>query len=257
MYLTALQSELAAVSKKLLGVLGTPLHTLATRTLTSFYSDVQQKLENRTLSLALAPMVMGIDTDDKTYVNKDGFNLDVLKYLQEQEMWYKNEVLNPKLKASSFGDYYCALMFMPSRYFESREKLDYLYSHVWHGDSSFDPNEPVETIEKIPFEEALKLLTVTLSCNMEYYLANWDEMEKDLGRKLDSFNPEDESFTKGLERELFYNQVIKIIGESEDDDKATFSVMLKDFRALFLEGNDNFATARRGDNYLLFHHVTS
>jgi hypothetical protein len=164
---------------------------------------------------------------------------------------------NPKLKASSYRDYACWLDLMPSSYFESRDKLDFLDSLEWQGDPSFDPNKPVEIIERVPFEEALKLMTVTLSCNMEYYLANRDEMEEELGRKLDSFNPEDESFMKRLERELFYNQVIKIVGESEDDDKATFPVMLKDFKALFLEGNDNFSTARRGDYYLLFHHVTS
>ncbi|XP_018019939.1 uncharacterized protein LOC108676381 isoform X2 [Hyalella azteca] len=209
MYFPALQSELAALSKKLLGVIGTPLRALATQKLTSFHSDVQQKLENGTYRLSHAPMVMGINVDSKVYVNKDGFNLDVVKYLEGQENWNWKDVLNPKLKASSYGDYYCALELMPSSYFESREKLDYLYSLLWQNDPSFDPNEPVETIEKIPLEEALELLTVTLSCNMEYYLANRDEMEKDLGRKLDSFNAEDESFMKRLERELFYNQVIR------------------------------------------------
>ncbi|XP_018013557.1 uncharacterized protein LOC108670602 [Hyalella azteca] len=256
MYFPALRSELAALSKKLLGVIGTPLRTLATQKLTSFHSDLQQNLENGTYRLNEAPTVIDIE-NNKINVNKDGFNLDVVKYFEGQENWNTKEIVNPKLKASSFGDYYCGLSLMPSSYFESREKFDYLYSLRWQGDPSFDPNDPVETIEKISLEKALELLTVTLSCNMEYYLANRDEMEKDLGRKLDSFNAEDESSMKRLERELFYNQVIKIVGESEDDDKATFSVMLKDFRALFLEGNDNFATARRGDYYLLFHHATS
>ncbi|XP_018014196.1 uncharacterized protein LOC108671210 [Hyalella azteca] len=230
---------------------------MAAQMLSSLQSDARQKLESGTYSLMQAPLVMAVDSTNQVYLHKDGPNQDVVKCLQGQDDWSSDKVLTPKLKASSFGDYDFSLGLIPSIYFESREKFDSLYSQEWQDAEPFDPNKTVETVEKIPFEEALKQLTVTLSCNMEYYLANRDEMEQDLGRKLDSFNAEDESFMKRLERELFYNQVIKIVGESEDDDKATCSVMLKDFKNLFYDGNDTYATARRGDHYLIFQHATS
>ncbi|XP_018014083.1 uncharacterized protein LOC108671116 [Hyalella azteca] len=220
-------------------------------------SDVQLKLENGTYSLMKTPLVLAVDHSNQVHLHKDGPNQDVIKCLQGLDDWSRDKVPTQKLKASSFGDYEFSLGIIHSRHFESREKLDSLYSQEWQYSEPFDPNKKVETVEKITFQKALELLTVTISCNMDYYLANYEEMEKDLGRKLVNFDRDDEKLVKGLEQELFYNQVVKIIGGSVDDDRATSSVMLKNFRNLFYDGNDTFATAEHGEHYLIFHHLTS
>ena len=97
-----------------------------------------------------------------------------------------------------------------TKYFETREKLDALYSEEYPKD------DPVTKVERISLAEALKFLTVTISSNMEYYLSNWDEMEKDLGRSLNNLDVNNEDLMQRLEAELFYNQAIKIFGEDVD-----------------------------------------
>ncbi|XP_047736558.1 uncharacterized protein LOC108676497 isoform X2 [Hyalella azteca] len=248
------QRSMAALFRTLLGVTRSPLRKMATQ---KQACDIQRKLENGTYSLMLEPLVLAVDYSNQVYLHKDGLNQDFIRHLQGLDDWPEESYPTQKLKSSSFGDYEFNLGIIPSRYFESREKLDSLYSQQWQYEEPFHLDEGVETVEKISFQKALELLTMTISCNMDFYLANHEEMEKDLGRKLGNFDRDDEKLVKGLEEELFYNQVIKMIGESEDDDRATFTVMLKDFRKLLDDGNSTFATAKHGEYYLFFHHLTS
>ena len=90
---------------------------------------------------------------------------------------------------------------------------------------------------------------------MDYFLANWDEMEKDFGRKLPNMELDDKDLLKQLEDELFYKQSVKIFGrEGGDDEKST--VTFTDSRHLFFDGNERFGTARHGKHYVIFFHVT-
>jgi len=69
---------------------------------------------------------------------------------------------------------------------------------------------------------------------------------------------------KKLEGELFYHQAVKIFGDKEDDeddvsDERTGqkSVTFRDFRLLFTDGDETYATARRGEYYMLFFYLTT
>ncbi|CAG0890702.1 unnamed protein product [Darwinula stevensoni] len=142
-----------------------------------------------------------------------------------------------------------------TKYFESKEQIDSLYSKDWQDAEPCYPDATVTTIEQVSFREALKLMTVDIWCTMDYFLANRDEMEKDLGRKLPNLDLDDKDLLKQLEDELFHKQSVKIFGREEGDDEKS-AVTFTDFRHLFFDGNERFGTARHGKHYVVFFHVT-
>jgi hypothetical protein len=103
---------------------------------------------------------------------------------------------------------------------------------------------------------------------MDYYLKTNHEIEKDLNRNNVNIDLNDELAMKKLEKELFYNQILKLFGENEatsddiikskDGDNKIFfekAFILKDFHMLFMDGYYRMATARRGNYYLIFKFV--
>lgn len=215
--------------------------------------QITMNFESGSYSLMEVQRILEID-DSGVYVRKDGLCQNEMESLVNKN-WRRDKVLTPKLKASSYGDYCLTIGMIDAKYFESREKLDFLYAQEWRCSGRCDPDRPVTTFERISFEEALKFLTVTLSCDMDFYLGNRDEMEKDLGRKLDNLDLNNNNVMKQLEEELFYYQTIKICGVNEEDEKP--AVILRDFRRLYANGNEWFATAIRGEHYFIFYYVTS
>jgi len=178
--------------------------------------------------------------------------------------WTRDRVVTPKLKASSYGEYTLLIGLINTKYFKSREKLDSLYSNEWEYFESCDPESTVTTIKQISFEEALKCLTVSISCDMDYYLSNPGEIEKDLGHKFENMDVNCTDSMKKLEGKLFYNQAVKIFGERDagddvasDESASEKLVTFTDFRRLFSTGNSTYATARRGSYYLIFFHDAS
>ena len=206
--------------------------------------------ENGTYSLLRVPRILELNISG-VYVNKDGPHQKEIEALKDKG-W--NKVLTQKLKARSHGDSTLSVGIISAKHFESREKLDTLYSKEWEWSEPAFPDKPITTIGQISFQEALKdHLNFTISCNMDYYLANLEEMEKDLGRKLDNLDLNNKDLMGKLENELFLNQSIKIFGdENDEEEKVKSTVIFRDFRVLFFDGNDKFATARRGDRYLIF-----
>ncbi|CAG0892076.1 unnamed protein product [Darwinula stevensoni] len=191
---------------------------------------IKTGFEQGTYSVLLVPRVLTAEGAQRSgvYVHTDGLHLDEIKWFEDMD-WGRDRVLIPTLKTSSFAD--------------------------WQDAEPCYPDATVTTVEQVSFREALKLMTVDIWCNMEYFLANRDEMEKDLGRKLPNLDLDDKDLLKQLEDELFYKQSVKIFGREEGDDEKS-AVTFTDFRHLFFDGNERFGTARHGKHYVVFFHVT-
>jgi hypothetical protein len=126
--------------------------------------------------------------------------------------------------------------------------------------------ELCQNIERISFQEALNYLGVEMSINMDFYLKNTNELEKDLMRKVSNLDLKNEQVYKKIEQELFYRFMIKIFGEDEivsaednlkpDNNDTLFekSLFLRDFHK-YLDGNYMYGSARRGDYYLIFNYA--
>jgi len=210
-------------------------------------------------SLKRVPRVLEMDCSG-VYLHKDGPFQDEIKSLQEMD-WLGDRVLTPKLMGDSDGDFTLLVGIINTKHFDNREKLDALYA------KEYGQNQPVMNVERISFKEALRHLAVDISCNMEYYSSNQEEIEKDLGRKLENFDVNNEEMMKHLESELLYNQAVKIFGEENSDDVSREvssehqieekSLTFRDFHILYSDGNFKTATAGEGDHYLLFFYATS
>jgi len=207
-----------------------------------------------------APRILVIDYHG-VYVHKNGPHQDEIESLEKLD-WQENRLLTPKLKGTSYGEFKLVIGMINTAHFDAREKIDTLYS------KDFTETAPISKVDRISLEEALKLLTVNISCNMEYYLSNLDEMEKDLDRKLKNLDPNNKEIRKELKAELFYKQAVKIFGEEASEDDVTTKenadqkssqklLTFKEFHLLFSDGNNKLATARRGSHYLLFFYRTS
>jgi hypothetical protein len=165
--------------------------------------------------------------------------------------------LTTKLKADSYGDWYFEIRCIKTEHFESREKLDSLYIE----ESEREGDRECHNAQRTSLQKAMQVLDVDLSCNMEYYLNHRDQIEHDLNRQID-FNHEldsAENHTR-LEQELLFKLLCRLFVpddiSNEDDisgiSKYEKAFMLDDFRLLSSDGNDYFATAQRGDYFILF-----
>jgi len=226
----------------------------------SLSRKILTNLELGVYSLMGAPRILVADRYG-VFVHKDGPHQDDIKSLENMD-WDENHLNAPKLKASSYGDYDLTIGMISTVHFDTRELLDKLYVE------DFTKDPPISKVERISFEEALGLLTVSISCDMDYYLSNREEMDKDLDRKVDNFDPNNKHMMKELEAELFYKQSLKIFGEDEDNDDVPAEeaadqticqkvLTLKEFHLLYSDGNNKIATARRGSSYILLFYGTS
>lgn len=173
--------------------------------------------------------------------------------------WTEGIIQTKKLKTTSYGDYMLLIDLINTKYFNSREELDVLVPSDVIG---MNINKKEIITKQISFEEALKLLTVSISCDIEYYLENLKELENDLGRKVE--NTIGEEAVKNLEKELLYNIGLKIFGKEDFGCDDGFyekfgekSIMFTDFHLLCKTGNNIIATAKRGNYYVIFDYRTS
>lgn len=232
--------------------------------------SIKEKLERGIYSLSRAPRILDMDVCGNIYVNRRGPYPDEKESLEDMD-WEEDKLRTQKLQADSDGEWNFLAGIINAKHFDSRESCDALFvgknepghsllSHVEHG---------------ISFKKALKLLNVEISCNMDYYLSNKVEIENDLNRKLDaSIDLNDKVLVKKLEAELFYTLMCKLFGGSENEEAISDSrpevddetlttlfdktFMLNEFHLLSSDDNNyKFATARRGNYYLLFFYVTS
>ena len=224
----------------------------------SHSSSLIMNFKRGTYSLKRVPRVLEVDCSG-VYVHKDGPYQDEIKALEDMD-WEGDRILTPKLKGNSCGDFTFLAGVIQTKHFDNREELNALYS------KDYKQDDPVTVFERISLVDGLKLLSVDMSCNMDYYMTNRQEMENDLGRRVENLDINSKEFMGGLEAEVFYNQMIKIFGDDDDNDDDVVStecnghqksLTFREFHLLYSDGNDKIATARRASRYVLLYFTTS
>ncbi|CAF0908142.1 unnamed protein product [Brachionus calyciflorus] len=216
--------------------------------------SIKKKLKNNIFKLSNIPCIFSIDYD-RVLMNKDAIYPNELESLEEILDKESGLVETNKLIAQN-RDAQLQIRVISVKHFENRNDFDAIYL------KSIDRESYSKEFEKISINKAFELLDVDVSCNMEYYLNNHDELENDLKRKVNESELKEEK----LEQELFYNLMCKCFGndsESFDDitqnDNKTDNIyrktcMLKDFRVNF-STNYYYGTAQRENYYFVFEYV--
>ncbi|CAF0736543.1 unnamed protein product [Brachionus calyciflorus] len=204
--------------------------------------------------------------DKKILIHKNVLECDAMELMMGLEEMNKDMFESSKIKIDieSYGDLFVSNV-IDAKYFDSREEFDHFYvedpfifSHQFEKKSSYFPT--------ISFDDILNLIELTIFIDLEYYKTKNDELEKDIGRKLDKKLVEmTEEELELLEEELFYKLMCKLYGpepngESDDvQEEKCYSkkIIFKDFRVLSEHEYKVLATARRGDRYFTFEYITS
>lgn len=215
----------------------------------SSFVEITTGFEEGIYSLTQIPVLLTVE-ESCVFYNKDWPQEDELEALNQR---YWNKVPAPKFRAHTYRDSWLYIGIISTKYFDSREKFDAVYSREW---KMFDPDysKAVERFEKITFQDALKdHLSVKIWCNLDYYLSNKTEMEKDLGYNLEIVNPIDNHTKLHLKKKLFFKSCIDIFGDiNDEEEKAESEIFLRDFHVLYKRYDYIYATARRGQYYLIF-----
>jgi hypothetical protein len=216
-------------------------------------SSIREKFESREYELAFVPRIILLE-NDQVFINVNGAYPDEIESLEKSGFDNTFMKETTKLKVTDLGDTQFYIGMIHERHFESREKLDEMYLRE-NGETMF---EEMRNIPLISLRNVLESYPIQLSVNLDYYLKDVAEFENDLCEK---------STLIKLEQELFYKQMCTLFGEignendaikCQDDEtiyEKTFN--LKDFRLLYIDGNSQSATAKRGNYYLLFSYATS
>lgn len=207
--------------------------------------NIKNKIDDGSYCLSEAPLILSIE-NDKVYIQKEGFNQDKLEGVNSDMM------ITPNLRASCHGgEYYLNIGMINTNYFENREKFETLFSSCWEGAEEEFTGKKGLFFEQISLQTALKdAFSIKFKCNMEYYLSDRDALEKDLGHNTENYS------MKTIKKELFFKLSLRILGnESNKEETELSTVILRDFRILFDNGNEVFAAARRGTYYLFFYYM--
>lgn len=220
--------------------------------------SIRAKFENYTYDLIKLPLLLSMDREG-VFVNKEAPNQDIVNFYEnlEQNRQVEDYIKSQKLIANGSSDWGFGARKLPMIYFRSREALEeMLISKQYRTTDKY-----CIQAARMPIREIMRLFFVSCSSNMDYYLANKNELEADLGRSLqtDSSNKLE---MKRLEQELFYVNMCKIFGTAgnqddnvQPDGKEVLydkTYMLKDFSILSFDGNEIHGTAIRGDCYFVF-----
>ena len=216
--------------------------------------SIKEKLESGIYSLDYAPRILDMDVTG-IYINSSGPYPDEVESFEHRN-WPKHKVQTSKLKARSYGDWQFNIGMINMKHFENRDKLDDLFLDK----SQRKTTERCIKVDRISIQNAIKLFHIEFSCNMDWYLKNQHAIEEDLNRQILPLNLNDEHLMKSIEQELFYNQMYKLFGETEDDqnkpedDETIYEkcFIIKDFHVLHAYQNYMFASGKRGNYYLLF-----
>ena len=223
--------------------------------------SIKEKFKNHEFTLGHSPRILEMD-HTRIFINKDAPNPNELASFQDF-LSYREEtrLLTHKLKVESYGDWEMGISVISTIYFDDRHSLDKFYCRF------FDEYEEFGTIS---IRDAIYECGVEISCNMDFYLKHPTEIELDLNRSVDvCLIKDDAEAMQRLEEELFYNLMCSLFGEDVDDDylekekngendgKFKKVCTVKEFAILYKDGNDVYATGKRGDNYLLFRYGTS
>lgn len=219
---------------------------MANSEMTDTEISIREKLLNQTYNLYSSPRVIYMDSFS-TRVNKYAPNIDEVKSFEDYD-WERDSVDCPKLTGDSCGEWEFKISMLKSAYFKSKEEFELLYV----------PYRIISNIdccyyEKIPIEEAISILGLDISVNFDYYMKNREKLRADLGREISNDIIQDKTTRKSIEKELFYKQMVKLFGDSDNAVSLDTDgrLMIKNFRILYYDGNLNWAIAERGDHYLI------
>jgi hypothetical protein len=217
--------------------------------------SIKEKFAKNIFKLSNIPCLFAIDYD-KVLVNKNAPHPNEMECLEELDV--ESNLLETEKLIAENRDAQLKIGIISVKHFESRKELDGIYL------KSINQEAYSKQIDKISINKAFELLDVNVSCNMEYYSNNREELEKDLKRKVTN---ECELKEEKLEQELFYNLMCKWFGnESEssfdsiskseimNDKVYEKSYMLQEFCVHF-STNYYYATAQRENYYLIFEYV--
>lgn len=212
---------------------------------------IKEKFESGIFSMEFAPCILYMDNSG-VYINKFGPFPSEIESLEKSVLLKDYKVRNKKLKAKCYGCWLFHIELIKSKYFESKEIFDTYVIDLRLRSIS----KNCKNYGRISVKNALELLGIELSCNMNYYLQNQKKMESDLKRPISAQEISDKNLLKNLENELFYEQMCKIFGRQQEqncDNKNEANIyFLNEFHILSSDGNTIFASASLGDYYLCF-----
>ena len=161
---------------------------------------IREKLNKLRCPLQSIPNVLSIDSEG-VFINDIEPYEDIIKELErvENHNTLKNYVLTPKLKnTETHNDWYFCVSMINANYFESKESLD----EMLVAKEIREIGSKCIQADKITLREAFKALMVDVSCDMEHYLKNKNELEADLNRSISvDLDVENELVIKKLEQE--------------------------------------------------------
>ncbi|CAF1100197.1 unnamed protein product [Brachionus calyciflorus] len=240
--------------------------------------SIKEKLQKGIYLLEDLPPILEITGYEGIFINKNlQYPIEIDPF--ENIKWQREKLKIDKLKVINKGDWELTISMINTEYFENRDKLD----DMLIADTRLAvKKEPRQNIKRISIQKALDYIYTQLWINMEYYMKNRNELETDLMRQVSDLELKDEQIRQRIEQELFYKLMLKIFGSDEkavaddtikpddstivdlsDDDnddennrvKVPYSYekayMINEFHK-YLDGNYMYATARRGDYYLIF-----
>ncbi|CAF0779767.1 unnamed protein product [Brachionus calyciflorus] len=170
-----------------------------------------------------------------------------------------------RLKALSYGDWQLHISVIKCEYFQSREVFDNLFLKEME---IYEP-ESFEYIQDISIQKALDLLNVDFGCDIDYYLSDLSKIRNDLHLDLsDNLIIEKLDIIRDIlfyflmcgifdERDFYMEECLKSdLNKNQVKYATEASFILNDFRLLHDDGNRKYATARRGQYYLILDYVT-
>lgn len=214
--------------------------------------EIRAKFENKTYDLIESPHVLTID-EVGVRIPRSKF-----EYWPQQPIEIdcdpNSVILSKKITAQSDRDIWFSVRRIPVSYVESHKRLNDLYINDWlQYQTSYRKENPVFT-SHIPVQDFIKNeYNKTIECDMDYYLGNVAEMEKDLGQKIEPEDIKDQNKIKKIKEELIFKNMLEIFGdENIEEEKKESVVILKDCYVLYAQQGYKLATAKRGDFYYTF-----
>lgn len=224
----------------------------------SSFASAAEKFEKGLYAVSYIPGVLFMDYTG-VYVNESAPYPDIVEALERRKRRDPeiDNVLTPKLKATSYGDWFSRVILLHSGYFASRERLDDILIRT----DKRKVGPQCISASRISLQSALKAMRVELSINMKYYKENLTEIDTDLGYKVtDSVDFNNDLAVRKLEQELFYKMMCKLCGNENADDHIEVdgkeilfdkTYMIRDFSILSFGDNSMMATATRDDYYMV------
>ena len=212
--------------------------------------SIKEKLESEVYGVSSAPFILKVDGLSYIYINRKGCYPDEKEAFEGNDLEEDHVITNKFVANANCSDFNFSIAKVKTCHFESREIFDKL-SVTRH-------QEVVSKLSfnKISIKNVMEKFGVTVSCNMEYYSKNLNELVTDLGRNISDVELSDSFTNKKLEEELFYKLMSNLIGEIGEDNLlengSNREYILKEFHIFYCTFNTIIGTCKKGNYYLYF-----